>query len=347
VTGITLRELAGRLGVSGDARRHAHLGAVLADELALGRVELVDGEYRLRDSAIDEKTLRALRAIGPEGAGRGHAAGVIPPAEKKRSRVGSEPTREFTTNYDETEDAMSDLDEYEVFLANHGTRKEARRWVDAHPERYAEAVAARQPLRNPARTMYGGNGYDFARELRAALGRQAVRAQFRTRWRVELIARGDEFEAAAAELLDRMTGDVAGDALLRHARRFGVECVLGTARTHLSDRQRRDLELDLAGTSATRATRQRRTTDEVTEQVIALAERGLIEPAIADTLNISDRRVRAILAKCGTRENGGQKRLDQAGNHAAKAIGQPGRWVTRNGAQNGKAMPVIEGSPVA
>lgn len=76
--------------------------------------------------------------------------------------------------------------------------------------------------------------------------------------------------------------------------------------------------------------RQRRTTSELRGQVLELARRGLVAAAIADTLNLSDRRVREIMSQ--TPENGGRKPADRAKNFAAKADPQVnGHRFGRNG----------------
>ena len=47
---------------------------------------------------------------------------------------------------------------------------------------------------------------------------------------------------------------------------------------------------------APRPKRQRRTTDDLREQAMALRERGMVFAGIADALNVSDRRVKELLA---------------------------------------------------
>jgi hypothetical protein len=56
-----------------------------------------------------------------------------------------------------------------------------------------------------------------------------------------------------------------------------------------------------------RQTRQRRTTAALRAQVLDLHQRGLVLAAIANTLNISDRRVRELLRDTGNPRNGGRK----------------------------------------
>jgi hypothetical protein len=63
---------------------------------------------------------------------------------------------------------------------------------------------------------------------------------------------------------------------------------------------------------ATPQKRRRPTTAPMRTQVLELYERGLILAAIADTLNVSDRRVQEILRDAGYRRNGHGKRLVQA-----------------------------------
>ncbi len=66
--------------------------------------------------------------------------------------------------------------------------------------------------------------------------------------------------------------------------------------------------------SALRLKARRRTTPALREQVRALADRGLVVAAIANTLNVSDRRVRDLLGKTGNRRNGALNPSVQAGN---------------------------------
>jgi DNA-binding NarL/FixJ family response regulator len=94
----------------------------------------------------------------------------------------------------------------------------------------------------------------------------------------------------------------------RHATKFGPECVLETARGHLSERELAELELD----AEPKRGRHRRTTRALESQVLELARRGLVRAAIADQLNIGDRRVREILANSPTPVFGGRKPFAQA-----------------------------------
>jgi hypothetical protein len=123
---------------------------------------------------------------------------------------------------------------------------------------------------------------------------------------------------------------------LTHARRFGPECVVETARDILGEHELRELEVGLVlSVGPTDRLRQRRTTADLAGQVRALFERGLVPSAIADALNISDRRVAGILSKSRTSENGGRKRLNQAEKNAAKAEVQPAGRRDGNGAHSG------------
>jgi hypothetical protein len=77
------------------------------------------------------------------------------------------------------------------------------------------------------------------------------------------------------------------EQLRKHAERFGGELVRETAAAF-------GLDLD-ARVVAEKPKRQRRTGPTLKTQVLDLRERGIMPTAIADTLNISDRRVASIL----------------------------------------------------
>jgi hypothetical protein len=79
-------------------------------------------------------------------------------------------------------------------------------------------------------------------------------------------------------------------ALRKHARRFGNECVSEIADAY-------GLTATAAELAETSGKRQRRTTESLRAQVIALRDRGVVPAAIGDTLNISDSRVRKLLAQ--------------------------------------------------
>jgi hypothetical protein len=90
---------------------------------------------------------------------------------------------------------------------------------------------------------------------------------------------------------------------VRHAELFGSELVVETAADDLTSSGLVVLETELAllarrngkrnGKPA--ATRQRRTTPDLQRQVTALRALGMVPAAIADTLNISDRRCRELI----------------------------------------------------
>lgn len=100
------------------------------------------------------------------------------------------------------------------------------------------------------------------------------------------------------------------------------------AEMHAADCLPAELALSRAGKNGAAPKRQRRSSKELREQVLGLHDRGLVPAAIADTLNISERRVRAILRSGGYRQNGPQKRLVQAGKSAAKPVGHVAAWVS-------------------
>jgi hypothetical protein len=89
--------------------------------------------------------------------------------------------------------------------------------------------------------------------------------------------------------------------------------------------RRRQLEMELARLEREKParTRQRRTTTELREQVLELDRRGMVRSAIADVLNLSDRRVAEILAKCRKPGNGVAGPLNHAEKSAAKGGGRP------------------------
>lgn len=78
------------------------------------------------------------------------------------------------------------------------------------------------------------------------------------------------------------------ERLRRHAVRFGHELVAQTAAAF-------GAKLHVKAPKKALPKRKRHTTDELRTQVHELRKRGLIPMAIADTLNISDSRVRALL----------------------------------------------------
>ena len=79
-----------------------------------------------------------------------------------------------------------------------------------------------------------------------------------------------------------------GDAFHRHSQRFGPELVNETAKLLGVDTN--------VKRERPKVRRQRRTNADLTAQVVELHSRGAVVAAIADTLNIADRRVTEILA---------------------------------------------------
>ena len=68
--------------------------------------------------------------------------------------------------------------------------------------------------------------------------------------------------------------------------------------------------------------RRRQTTPALRGQITELYDRGLVVAVIADTLNVSDRRVRELLRDAGYRRNGHGKRLVQTEKSADTRVGQ-------------------------
>jgi hypothetical protein len=117
--------------------------------------------------------------------------------------------------------------------------------------------------------------------------------------------------------------------LLTHARKFGVECVFETATTYLARRELALLrsELDELSSSSKRSRRpttskHRRTNGDLIEQVIVLRDAGLLPAAIADKLNLGERRVRSILATSQSSRSPAPKWLNQAVDDASYAVGR-------------------------
>jgi hypothetical protein len=79
------------------------------------------------------------------------------------------------------------------------------------------------------------------------------------------------------------------EALHRHATRFGLEFVKATAEAF-------GIYLrNVAAVPKSTEKKTRRTTETLRAKVLNLHERGVVPAAIADTLNVSDRRVAQIL----------------------------------------------------
>ena len=79
------------------------------------------------------------------------------------------------------------------------------------------------------------------------------------------------------------------DAFRRHAGRYGTEGVKAVASV-------RGLDLNVRKV-AELPKRRRRTTGDLIEEARRLHARGMVAGAIADVLNVSDRRVRELLAE--------------------------------------------------
>jgi hypothetical protein len=101
-------------------------------------------------------------------------------------------------------------------------------------------------------------------------------------------------------------------ALLKHAELFGAECVYETAcQNGFSETELVLLRVDLDAIEARRKNgrftvgkRRRRSPGETAEVVSLLREHGLVVPAIADRLGVSDAYVRRILGQSRTAEQG-------------------------------------------
>jgi hypothetical protein len=91
---------------------------------------------------------------------------------------------------------------------------------------------------------------------------------------------------------------VTAGSLRRHMKRFGVE---GTE----------TVAVEVGVTVAARApSRRRRTTEILVQEAAELRVRGLIPAAIADVLNISDRRCRALLSRSNGDASRGSPNID-------------------------------------
>jgi hypothetical protein len=167
-------------------------------------------------------------------------------------------------------------------------------------------------------------------------------------------------ELAAAEQKGLRDFDASAptlEQLRRHTARFGLECLpkaektkntcsgsclLEAAAAYLGVDELTLLEAELVRSTSSNGkpvrTRQRRTTGELREQVLALHNRGLRPTVIADALNIGDRRVQAILATSRMSENGGGKRLNHARKNAAKGVGRPAAHPGRQAASEQLAL---------
>lgn len=123
-------------------------------------------------------------------------------------------------------------------------------------------------------TMYGSD--PFAYDFEAALSR-AKTAEPKEGLTAEQVYWSRHFPKPPTE-----------EALRKHARKFGRECVSEIAEAYGYTA----LAAELAETSGGRT---RATSDTMRAQVLALHARGILPEAIADTLNVSDRRVKKLL----------------------------------------------------
>jgi hypothetical protein len=200
-------------------------------------------------------------------------------------------------------------------------REHAQRLMREHPAQVAEAEAAKSSLRDALarRQMYNddAHAYDFGGELEEALQREALRARARRWWKIESVARGGEFDAAAVRKLTAMVCPEAATvaALLRHARKFGADGVYDTAvlsglPADELHRVRVDLTL-IARAQAAKQTKQpkqaKRQTPDATangngrirraEVAAALRDRGRTTDEIAVELAVSFKHAQRLLAE--------------------------------------------------
>ena len=121
---------------------------------------------------------------------------------------------------------------------------------------------------------------EFNDQLRAALERSALRAKalkrtekddFSTYWRTQF------------------PDPPSAEGLHKHAERFSPDGV-----PEIRDAYQVTL-LNVSAAPTSKAPKTRRTTESMKTKVLNLHERGVVPAAIADTLNISDRRVSEIL----------------------------------------------------
>jgi hypothetical protein len=93
---------------------------------------------------------------------------------------------------------------------------------------------------------------------------------------------------------------------IRHARKFGTECVYETAEMYLGGKALGRLRIELDAIEAGRKSggftvgkRRRRSKQETIAAVLALSEDGLVRSAIPDRLGLSDSRVKQYLRVFG------------------------------------------------
>jgi hypothetical protein len=203
--------------------------------------------------------------------------------------------------------------------------------VPLHPARCGPCDDCLEFIKGAKRGEYGGRlKAEYARREFAAADRKLART-------VEVRRRRGRPPALTVK------------RFLEHAQRFGTDGVLETARAYLGRAELADLEARLlvlgARNGKPKVKRQRRTTRDLAGQVIALRGRGFVPAAIADLLNLSDRRVAEILAKSRTSLRPPDFPLNQAKKNAAKAVGQHPGHPGRNGARRGAPDLEIEQPP--
>ena len=118
------------------------------------------------------------------------------------------------------------------------------------------------------------------------------------------------------------------ESYVRHAVLFGDELIVETVfrdpECEAAQQLRAEIALALkqTGTKQPRSSRRRPTTDALRVQVLQLHERGVVTTAIADALNISDRRVRELLRDAGYGRNRHRNPFDRAEKTADTRFGQ-------------------------
>jgi hypothetical protein len=160
------------------------------------------------------------------------------------------------------------------------------------PDGLTEAKRLKAAYEAQPRVYYDGSQQGdmvwFEASLDAALERTRLRNEMR-----RLIAQ-------RLEQGMRIGGNLTAEQLRKHAARFGPEMVAETAVAAGIDVRQRSKRQPAP------ARRQRRSSQQITQQVLELRGRGLVVSAIADSLNISDRRARQIIAAT-TATNGSTK----------------------------------------
>ena len=121
---------------------------------------------------------------------------------------------------------------------------------------------------------------EFNDQLREALERNALRTK---------ALKKSEKDDFLTYWLTQFPDAPTAEGLHKHADRFSPDGV-----AEITDAYRLTL-LNVSAAPASKAKRARRTSETMKTKVLNLHERGVVPAAIADTLNISDRRVSEIL----------------------------------------------------